>query len=146
MPPAALDPIVAALRSAGFQANPMAPPPTASRIVIGTVQTGVGGFTVIVTAFRCPNDSSDKICSIGVLSSFSDTQHRVDNDFVVRANARTGFSRVAASHGPDGQPTFTVSSVQFWRDIDYSTTLAKFLPVFGGDISAVLALYNANPG
>ncbi len=143
--PAAIREIVADLQAAGFQARfPTFPiPPGVAAKLVGTVQTGTGGFIVLISAFRCPNDARDDVCSLTLYSIFNDVKKRVNPDFLARANSTTAFIKVAEGHRPDGTPTMVITSQVFCPALDYSKTLPRFLPVFGAEISKVLAIYNA---
>lgn len=136
--------MVTALQSAGFQAVPPAItlPPALAKMVLGTVQTGVGGWKVLVTAFRCPNDPVDEVCSTSLFVIFDDFKKNANGDFLARANSQTTFVKITGGHKPNGEPAFMVSSQVFSRGIDYSKMIPQFLPVFGAEISKVLALYN----
>jgi hypothetical protein len=139
--------MVTALQAAGFQAVPPAAalPPALTRAVVGIVQTGVDGWKVLVTAFRCPNDPVDEVCSTSLFVFFDDTKKNVNGDFLARANSQTTFVKITGSHKPNGDPTLMIVSQVFCKGFDYSKMIPQFLPVFGAEVAKVLALYNERP-
>jgi hypothetical protein len=136
--------LITGLQAGGFQALPptVPLPPNLQAVVIGTVQTGVGGFKVLVTANHCPNDTSDTICVIGLFVYFDDGKRLVNPEFLARANAATTFAKAIEGHKPNGDPTLVVSSWIYVKGIDYAATLPQYLPTFAADLLRIVALYN----
>ena len=136
--------IIQALQQGGFQALPptVPVPPNLQPVVIGTVQTGVGGFKVLVTVNRCPGTTGDDVCALGLFVYFDDGRRRVSPDFLARANNATTFAKAIEGHKPNGDPTLIVSSWIYVKGIDYAPTLPQYLPTFATDVARIVAIYN----
>jgi hypothetical protein len=145
--------LVSTLQSNGYQALAAAPqipqqpggaPPVVNQI-IGVISTGIGGSKVLVVPNRCPNTTSDEICTIAFAATFNDNKNVINDAALALFNQRTSIAKVFAQKKGDAVTGFTLMYTYVCKGLDDPKFVAPVLATFGADIMQVGNAYNSLP-
>jgi hypothetical protein len=144
--------IVSALQAAGFQAlaaGPPTPPPgtAANPNVLGTISSGINGAKVLIVVNKCPNAPTDDVCTINLITTFTDQNGKINNDTLNLLNQRSTIVKVLAQKKGEQTTGFSLIYTYVCKDIDDPKFITPVLATFGADVATVAGVYNTQlPG
>jgi len=139
--------LVSALQNNGYQAL-VSPAPTpapgtpVNAAIIGLITSGINGAKVIILVNRCPNSTTDDVCTVNLIAGYGDNKNVINDAALAALNQRSTLAKVLPQKKGDAVTGFSMIYTYVCKDLDDPKFITPVLASFGADIAVVLAAYN----